>query len=509
MREAYDIVVIGGGHNGLVAALDLLRAGLSVCVLEARDQFGGCAITTEPLLPHFRHSPHANCFVFADLFPDRISPSRLSVGVIQPEAQLGVAFSDGRPPVILHRPDLLDDTRRSLGAYSPRDAAKYVELKRRSERLGPLLQRSLYSAPEAGWFDRQRESVRRVFRSYCGGSKLGRRTARELIEGIFETPEIRILLYALAIETGVGLEDPGGDIAFLAVSLWVAGRWRIPVGGMQNYSAALAAAARDDGAELFSSTTVARVLVEQGRAVGVEIAGGGRVIAKQAVVSATPLLTLFDAMLNERDIAPSEQVDVNIFRQTSAPSIGTSAFCLDQAPRYRSGRHDDQINRCLKTVIGRESPADFLREGAEIHAGLLPSPAGIVRMHSLWDSTLAPAGRHIAAIDSVFPPLATMNAETWRAVASSFPVALSEVWQRHLVGVHCELARTMSFDDGLDFERRMLVRSGQHQYRTSIRGLYLAGPGVYPGGGVHGACGRNAATTILAALAMVRVINRS
>ena len=498
MREIYDIVVIGGGHNGLVAALELRRAGFSVGVVEARNRVGGCATTTEPLLPYFRHSPHANSFIFADVLPRGIGPSDLNVGLIQPEAQLGVAFADGRPPVIIHRPDLLADTQASLAAYSSGDAANYVEMKRRSASLGRVLSQGLYAAPNTAWFEEQRRAVLHAFAPFCRGAQLGRRTARQLIDELFGTPEIRILLYALAIETGVGLEDVGGDLAFLGFSLWVAGRWRVPVGGMQAYSDALLDATQIAGARVFVSSPVERVRIEGGRATGVRLTSGLEIDAAVAVVAAIPVLNLFDNLLATGRISLPEQAELQAFRQTSPSSIGTSAYCLDWEPHYKSGRHDRQIDCCLKTVIGFETPADALEQAANVQAGLLPRAAGIVRVQSLWDRTLAPSGHHIAAVDSSFPAMTTMDRATWRLVEAAFPVALFESWRLYLVDDHEAPPMTMSLDDTLGFERRMLMRLGGAQYRTSVSGLYLAGPGVYPGGGVHGACGHNAAATVIA-----------
>lgn len=497
MRETYDVVIIGGGHNGLVAATELARAGFSVCVAEERERVGGCAVTTEPLLPHFRHNPHANSFLFADIMLQGMAPSALDVDLIQPEAQLGVAFTDGRPPAILHRPDLLDSTHASLAVYSHADASKYVAMKRRSGKLGPVLREGLYAAPNTAWFDKQRRTILQVFRPFCKGDQLGRRTARQLIDGIFETAEIRILLYALAVETGVGLEETGGDLAFLGFSLWVAGRWRISIGGMQAYSDALLDAAQTVGARVLVSTPIERVLIKEGRAIGVRTAHGLEIHATQAVVAAIPILNLFDDLLTTDHVSSAEQAELEAFRRNSPPSIGTSAFCLDWEPRYKSGRHDPQIDRCLKTVIGFETPFDILEQAANVRAGLLPRPAGIVRVQSLWDHALTPAGHHIAAVDSSFPAMTAMDRATWRQVEAAFPTALFEVWQRHLINQHAAPPMTMSLDDALGFERRMLVRLGDAQYRTSVSSLYLAGPGVYPGGGLHGGCGHNAAYTVI------------
>lgn len=496
MSARYDVVVIGAGHNGLTAAIELVRAGLSVIVLEAREYPGGYATTCEPLLPGFRHSPHANSFLFADIMPDAIAPAALGVALHHPEAQLGVAFADGRPPVILHRPDLLGRTRKSLGTYSQRDAATYVDLKRRTAGFGSLIRKGLYEGPDPKWFAAQQVAIRAAFKGHRAARSLGTNSARMLIDQLFEAPEVRILLYHLATETGVALEERGGDIAFLGYSLWIAGRWRIPAGGMGAYAAALHRAADEAGAEIACGAPVSRIIVDAGRAVGVETAAGTVIRASRAVLAATPILEMFDAMVDAEIISPKERNELEVFRRQRPGSIGSSLFCLDEAPRYKSARHDPEIDACLKTIIGHETPADVLSDDEDVGAGLLPRPAGVVRMHSLWDMSQAPGGQHAVGVDSRFPAASLLDDESRRMVEAAFPTALLDVWNRAREDALRPPLAMMS-DLSSPFERRMMVRIGADQYRSSINGLYIGGPGVYPGGGVHGACGGNAARVIL------------
>lgn len=495
MAEQYDVIVIGAGHNGLTAALELASTGWSVMVLEAAEAVGGCAITTEPLLSGFRHNPHANALMFTELMPERIAPAALGVQLHQPAAQLGVAFADGRAPVILHRPDLLERTASSLGVYSHEDAAKYVALKRASAAMGPLIRDGLYAAPSREWLAKQAQLVRRTFARLCDACVLGKRTARALIDDMFEAPEVRLLLYHLATETGIGLEDEGGDLAFLAYSLWIAGRWRTVHGGIASYAGALAAAARDAGVQIRTSTPVARVDVEGGRAIGVVTATGETIVASTGVLAAAPIVD-FERMLEIGVMSRKECEEFAAFRKGRPGSIAGSMFCLRRAPVYKAARHDPEIDACLKTIVGHERPEDALAQLADVRIGLLPKPAGVVRMHDHWDVTLAPEGCHVVGVDSALPAAEHLDGETWRAVEASFPEAFANVWRDHceddfeILAMHCDATSR--------FERRMILRMGADQYRTSVQGLYLGGPGMYPGGGVHGACGRNAAQTMLA-----------
>lgn len=495
MVEPYDIIVIGAGHNGLAAALDLARRGLSVLVIESQRSAGGRATTAEPLLPGFRHSPHANTFIFADIMPDLLAPTALGLRLCHPEAQLGVAFADGRPPVILHRPDLLARTRASFRVYSKRDAATYVDLKRRSDRFGALIRRGLYNAPDPEWFVTQSNAVRTAFKGRVDTRSLGQGSALSLIDGLFEAPEIRILLYHLATETGLGLKERGGDIAFLGYSLWIAGRWRIPVGGMGTYVQALWDAAVAAGVRVLCSAPVTRIIVEGGRAVGVATEAGMTFHASRGVLAATSILDTFDLMPGFDAITPTERNELRALRRQRPASIATSLFCMEGAPHYKSAEHDPQINACLKTVIGHDASEDVVAHATDVGAGLLPKPAGVVRVHSLWDPSLAPEGQHVVGVDSSFPSTSHIDPESLQMIEAAFPQAFLDIWN----GCRADaLVRplAMATDLSAPFERRMLLRMGSDQYRTSVPGLFLGGPGCYPGGGVHGACGLNAARTI-------------
>jgi len=141
ITTTYDAVVIGAGHNGLCLAAYLQRAGLSTVVIERRHEEGGGVNTEEPVLPGFRHNMHAQYMEFFDIMPMIRDFGLEEVGLrtVMPEAQAGIAFADGRPPIIVYRPDLLERTRESIAAYSKVDADTFVELKRRAVEVEELV----------------------------------------------------------------------------------------------------------------------------------------------------------------------------------------------------------------------------------------------------------------------------------------------------------------------------------------------------------------------------------
>lgn len=147
--RTYDAVVIGAGHNGLCLAAYLQRAGLSTAIIERRHEEGGGVNTEEPVLSGYRHNMHAQFMEFFDVMPmiQDFGLEDLGLRTVMPEAQAGIAFADGRPPVILHRPDLLDRTHASIARYSRSDADTFVELKQRAARFEELLAVGLYNPP--------------------------------------------------------------------------------------------------------------------------------------------------------------------------------------------------------------------------------------------------------------------------------------------------------------------------------------------------------------------------
>jgi phytoene dehydrogenase-like protein len=503
LHNKVDIIVVGAGHNGLAAATYLSRSGLSVVVLEKTQCVGGYAATNEPLLCGFRHSPHANYLAFCDIMPMLADFSLFERGlqVLYPDAQFGIAFRNGRPPVILHRPDLLQRTVASFAAYSKKDARTYSEVKRRSATLGSVIRRGLFTAPNAHWFAEQRSAVQRAFGELCAPSSLGSRSARQIIDELFRSAEVRMLMYQLAIDYGIALEEIGGDLAFLGFALWIAGRWRLPVGGMQSVSDALLRAATEAGVIVCTGCCAQHILVDAGKAIGVLAGDGTQILADKAVFAAVPLQTAMSELLDTDSLSADEQSDLREFkREQDGGSIATTMFCLDDRPLYKSARHDPDIDRCFKTSIGYDSPEDIVRSACENAAGLLPRPAGTIRVNTVWDIRQAPQGKHVAGVDSTFPALSKMSAQLWQQVEQSFGDAFFDEWRGYTHNLRTEFNLGALCDATSRFERRMLLRMGPAQYRTSVNQLYVCGPGTYPGGGVHGANAYNAFQVVMSDL---------
>lgn len=500
MLAAYDAVVIGAGHNGLTLALYLQRAGLRTLVVEGAPRVGGMARTDEAPAVGFRHNPHANYLAYAAISPVERAFDLAGAGLatVTPEAQHGLAFADGRPPLILHRSELTVRSAASLRAYSRPDANTYADLKAAVNALDPLMAASLYAPPSREMAARQIEAAARL-----NGREVGSRSARAVIDDLFSSDEVRTLFYQLAAETGLLPEQQGSGVGFLTFTLWLVGRWRLPLGGMQAYAEALALAARREGVEVATGAPVERILVRGGRAAAVMVAGRGQVVARRAIASSAGLVRTLRDLLPDAALSPRERAGVAAYAGEDGPGLGGVAFALKVAPDYRSARWDPAINRCFRTVVGYEDAASTLAHLREIEAGLLPRPAAALRVNSLWDSRQSPAGFHIAGGDVLMPGPGALEPETWEAVAEGYVPAFIETWTRYAPNISKASVIAGAFTPPQAYDRAIALREGAAQYRTDIEGLYLCGASTHPGGGVHGACGHNAFAAIAEDLGLI------
>jgi phytoene dehydrogenase-like protein len=506
--RTFDAIVVGAGHNGMTLAGYLQRAGLTTVVVEAAFQVGGMTATTAPLLPGHLHNPHANYLMYQDLMHAMrdLALERFGLRMVHPAAQHGITFADGRPPIVLHRPDLLDRTKANLSLHATADASTFAELRARASRLRALLGEGMYWFPQRQWFSELREQVIGTYGDMVASASLGRETARDLIDGMFRATELRTLLYRISAEFGADVAEPGTDVSFLAMVLPTVGNLRLPLGGMRELAAALHASCRSAGVTFICGADVESIVTRGGRAVGVLARGVGNVWARQLVASS---LSVADTELDLVDDGPrtaERRRELEHFRARRSSVLASSMFCLRDAPDYLSARWDPDINHCAQTMIGIETTDEALAHMADVSARRLPAPAAAVRVNSLWDRSQAPPGRHTAGADSVFPDL---EPAVWAGVEEHYNRALLERWAACAPNMRSNNVLAERFFAPGRYERKALLCEGQDQYRSSVDRLYVCGSTTHPGGGVHGACGYNAYRVIVADLAHERRARRA
>jgi len=518
----WDVIVVGGGHNGLVAAAYLAKAGRSVLVLERRHLVGGACVTEE-LFPGFHYS--TTSYVCSLLRPAVIRDLRLGEHGLEilPARTFFAPFPDGRSLLLGQGPE---EDAAAIGRFSPRDAETYPRYTAALARLAEVIRPVFDLVPPnparlglAGALDLLR--LGRAFRrlSVADQALLAKCltvSAADLVAEWFESPELRASLVASGT---IGIwgspSTPGTAFVLLHHAVGDAagepGAWGFVRGGMGGVTQALAAAAREHGAEIRTEAPVERIAVRDGRASGV-VAGGEELRARAVVSNADPKRTFLG--LVGRDELPADFArGIENLRMT-----GNSAkvnVALSEPPDFACLPGDGPHLRGTIDIAGGE-PEYLERAFHDFRAGR-PSrqPYLEIVLPSTVDPTLAPPGRHVMSISLKYVPyrLAEGDWEMRREELGDLAIATLAEYAPNVPGaiLHRQVLTPLDFErvygltrgniahgdmaaDQLFFMRPLY---GWARYRTPIRGLYLCGAGTHPGGGVMGAAGRNAAAVVL------------
>ena len=527
-----DAIVVGAGHNGLAAAAYLARAGLQVLVLERRGLVGGSCVTEE-LWPGHRISRAA--YVAGLLRPALVSELGLAGRGLRLLARHPSSFTPlpGDPGLLLGPDAAL--CRREIGRFSPRDAEAYPRYEALLEGCARALEPLLDLPPPDPLRPRLRD-LPTLFRVAVGLRRLGRElpralglllgAARPVLERYFESEPLRATLATDAlIGAWAGPGSPGtGYVLFhhvMGETNGERGVWAYVEGGMGRLSEALAGAARDAGAQIRLEAPVSKVLLRDGRATGVLLEDGSELEARVVVSNADPKRTLLG-------LVGADHLSPELARELAAldfrsPSLKLN-LALDRLPRF-AGRSAAGVGpEHVGTIhIGSEHLDALERSFAAAAAGCLPEhPMLELTIPSTLDPSLAPAGRYVASLFVQHVPF-ELAGSSWDAERDRFadrvlaqvdevaPGFVASVVAREVLAPP-DLERIFALSGGNLFhgamgpDRLLFLRPlpGWSRYRTPIGGLYLCGAGTHPGGGVMGACGRNAAGEVLRDLGLRR-----
>ena len=497
--------MIGAGHNGLVAACYIARAGLSVLVLERRPVVGGAAVTEE-LMPGV--SVSAASYSLSLLRPDVYRDLEL--------ARHGLAFTPKDPQMFVPLPDdrhffiWRDESRtqEELARIHRPDAESYPRWARFWEEAVALLRPFAESPSPPPPVEVERELARRgrseVWRLAVAGS------AAECVEAFFESDEVRGCFATQGIiGTRGGPWQPGtawviGYHALGGELNGAAGTWAWVRGGMGALTAALASAASEAGVEIRTDAPVHSVLVEDSRAVGVITSDGSVERAGVVLSNADPKRT-FLSLVPSGTIEPEFRRHVEEWRVDGA--VVKVNLALAELPEFRAlpGRLGPQH---LGTTEIAPSIAYLEAAAAEAAAGRFSSgPFMELFVQSALDPTLAPPGRHVVSAFTQYAPATGWSpGDALRSVLGTLaqyaPNLPDSVLASEVLGPP-ELEERFALTGGDIFHGSMVPEQSfgaRFAYRTPVPGLYLCGSGTNPGGGVMGAAGRNAAATVLADL---------
>jgi phytoene dehydrogenase-like protein len=521
--ETLDVIVVGGGHNGLVAAAYMAAGGLKTLVLERRPIVGGACVTEE-IFPGYRFS--TTSYVLSLLRPGIIRDLRLGEHGLEvlPCRTSFTPFPDGRSLLLGLGPK---ENAQQIARFSERDAAAYPEFDAAIARMADFIRPTLSMAPPdpsaPGIHDllgllKLGNGFRKLPRA---GQALLIKTMTMSCAGLldewFESPELKASLAATGtIGTYGSPRTPGTAFVFLHYYLGEvngsAGAWGFVRGGMGSVAEALAASARSRGAAIRTGAAVEQILVRDGTARGVVLEGGEEIHGRMVVSNADPKRTFL--RLVERSHLPSEFVRgvENIRCNGNSAKIN---LALSELPDFKALPGDGPHLRGSIQVAGAgplylEDAFDDYRTGHPSRKPYLE-----VTIPSTVDGTLAPPGHHVMSISMKFVPYSPAQGD-WNSrreelgdraidtLAEYAPNIRRAVLHRHVL-TPLDLEEVYGLTGGnichgdmaLDQIFAMRPLWGWARYRTPVHNLYMCGSGTHPGGGVMGAPGRNAAREIL------------
>ena len=529
MTKAFDVIIIGGGHNGLVCGFYLARAGLKVRILEARDIVGGACVT-ETFTPGFRNSTAS--YTVSLLRPQVIADMRLADhGFRVVERTISNFF-----PLTNDYLKLGGGTARTqaeFARFSPRDAAAFPAYAAALETVAHLLRdMALKTPPNAGGgigaLIAAAAQARPVLRMDVAAQRdildLFTKSAREFLDGWFESAPVKAAFGFDAIVGNYASPDtPGSAYVLLHHVLGEVngkkGQWGHSVGGMGAITVAMAAACRAVGVEISLEAPVAKVLVSAGKATGVRLMSGEEIAAPTIAANVGPAL-LFRRLVDAGDLP----ADFN--RRMTGYRTGSGTFrmnvALAELPDFSvlPGTACAEHHTAGIIIAPSLDYMDRAFTDAKVH-GWSKAPIVEMMLPSTIDDSLAPAGAHVASLfchqfAPQLPANADGSARSWddeREAAADHIIATVTAHAPNFAAsiiarqIHSprDLETKFGLVDGDIFHGRMGLDQlwaarpilGHGDYRSPIKGLYMCGSGTHPGGGVTGAPGHNAAREIL------------
>jgi len=524
-----DVLLIGGGHNGLVCAAYLAKAGLKVTVLERRGVVGGAAVTEE-FHPGFRNSVAA-----------------YTVSLLQPKVMRDLDLAAHGLKIVLRRANNLlplpdnrylltgaGRTHEEVAKFSRRDAERLPEYERRLDAIADILRDLALQAPpnavSSGWLKAVPELIR--------GGKLGKRisaldttlrtelldlfaiSAAEYLERYFESDPIKAVLGFDGIVGNFASPYTPGSAYVLLHHVFgevngVKGAWGHAIGGMGAISQAMAKSAASAGVQIKTSAGVREVIIESGRAVGVITEKGETLRARAVVANVNPKL-LYERLIDPAALpAPVRERMANwrcgsgTFRMNVALSTLPNFTCLP-------GPGDHSTAGIIMAPSLDYMDRAYLDARAN---GWSTEPIVEMLIPSTLDDSLAPPGQHVASLFCQHVQPVLSNGRSWDDHRDEVADLMIATVDRYAPGFKAsvlgrqiksplDLERDFGLIGGDIFHGALSLNQlfsarpmlGYADYRGALPGLYLCGAGTHPGGGVTGAPGHNAARAIIADL---------
>jgi phytoene dehydrogenase-like protein len=516
MAKSYDAIVIGAGQNGLTCACYLAAAGLRVLVLERYHVVGGMTLTEEVAGPGFWSDLHASGYQLANFspVPADLKLHELGVELIEPEIPFAHAFPDGRA-IAVYRD--LEHTTKNIGLISPADAEACRQLFQRYAAERARIIEGFFSSPPS--FADQAKS----FAATPAGMEAYRfslLSVRNWAAETFTSPEVSCFFASFAAFVGAAPDDAGGaEIAWLFASVLQSEGNNFVRGGMNNVTRALATYLTNHGGEVRTSASVARILVTNQRATGVELENG-EIINASLVVSAADPRQLIERFLGPAVAGPELSARIRNYEWGDAACVLFTA--LDGPLDYAAG---PEAGAACHVHLTHPSLGAISQAFIEARSGLLPATPVIVAWNdTVVDPSRAPAGKHLKKFvvlgvpyDIAGDATGRISGRDWDAIKDAYAdYLIDNVITQYLPDLRrCLIRRVMHSPRDLERTLSSAVRgtilhgamkpyqmgsqrpvSGLGEYRTPVPNVYICDSGTHPGPGVSMGSGYNAACVI-------------
>ncbi len=505
----FDVVVAGAGHNSLVCAAYLARAGMRVLVLERAQRIGGDTSTEEITLPGFRHDLCASAHTVFQSSPivrnDELSLGSHGLRYLFPEPAAVMPFRDGRS-ITMFRDAAA--TARDIARFSASDARAYEQLLADWDAIKAAHNRTRYSPAGS-----PSEAIAALEATGPGLEAVRWRysSALEVVRERFTDEHVRSFFLWLSLMTMAQVDQPGTGLNALSLP---AGRqafsWTTAEGGSVALPDALAKIVVEHGGEIRTSSEVTRVLIQDGRASGVVTSDGVEHRARRAVISTIHVMQL-PAVVGPA--ALGDEFVAGLARWRAGITMFVTHYALDAAPRYRTEQGP-------VAAVGAgicETTDDLVNALTAFRRGeVMTDRAPLLAINATAvDPSRAPAGKHTLKLVGFLPYELRDGPSRWDAIKADVSEALFEQYLPHVEGLTAANVLATHVESPVDLERRNphnhrgschggdqgLAQDGALRYATGYRlpvpGLYQTGATTHPGGSVTGAPGRNCAQVVM------------
>jgi phytoene dehydrogenase-like protein len=517
-----DVVIIGGGHNGLVTAFYLAKAGYKPLVLERSAQVGGAAVTDE-FHPGFKCSTLAH--TAGPIRPDIVRDMQLEkhgLMMITPEVCVTALSPDGRA-LTLYQDE--NKSAQQISAFSQKDGPKYLEFHQSLGKISKVIGDALASTPP-NIDNPSSGDLWSMLKTGRAIRKLGRKdmfrllrwgpmAVADLASEYFETELLRAVIAARGVfGTFLGPWSAGSALVLLiraAGDAHPAGSANLAVGGIGAVTQAMADAAKAAGAEIRTGCEVIEIRVQDGAATGVLLATGEEIHAKAVISNADPKRTLLK-LTDPEHLSPDFVQKLQHYRGNG--TVAKVNLALSALPKFTALPDGDSAALRGRIHIGNE--IDYLERAFDEskYGNFSKEPYIEATIPSLTDPTLAPEGKHVMSIYMQYAPYKLKG--DWGQQRNALGQTVVKTLAQYAPNLP-ELILTHQIITPLDLEEKYGLTGGQifhgdlaldqfftmrplldwARYKTPIQNLYLCGSGTHPGAGLTGGSGANAAREIL------------